>query len=71
MLASMYIRQEARNRGVGRSLVEAVINRARQRAELIQLPVVSDNESARRLYDRLGFAQYALEKKSLTGWSLR
>ena len=64
-LVGMYVRQEARNRGVGRRLVEAVIDRARQQVELIQLAVVSDNESARRLYDRLGFVQYGVEKKSL------
>jgi ribosomal protein S18 acetylase RimI-like enzyme len=64
-LVSMYVRQEARSRGVGHRLVEAVIDRARQRVELIQLAVVSDNESARRLYDRLGFVQYGVEKKSL------
>jgi len=33
--------------------------------ELIQLAVVSDNEQARRLYERLGFLEYGLEKKSL------
>ena len=49
----------------GRRLVEAVIDRARQQVELIQLAVVSANESARRLYDRLGFVQYGVEKKSL------
>ena len=65
MLVGMYVRQEARNRGVGRRLVEAVIAIARRRVELIQLAVVSDNESARRLYDRLGFVEYGIERKSL------
>jgi RimJ/RimL family protein N-acetyltransferase len=27
--------------------------------------VVSDNESARRLYARLGFAEYGIEKRAL------
>ncbi len=65
MLVGMYVRPGARNRGVGRRLVEAVIDLARQRVELIQLAVVSDNESARRLYARLGFAEYGIEKRAL------
>lgn len=66
MLVGMYVRPQARNRGVGRRLVEAVIEVARTRGvELLQLAVVSDNEPARRLYARLGFVEYGIEKKSL------
>jgi ribosomal protein S18 acetylase RimI-like enzyme len=66
MLVGMYVRPQARNRGVGRRLVEAVIEVARRRGvELLQLAVVSDNEPARRLYARLGFVEYGIEKKSL------
>jgi len=62
----MYVRPQARNRGVGRRLVEAVMEVARRRGvELLQLAVVSDNEPARRLYARLGFVEYGIEKKSL------
>jgi RimJ/RimL family protein N-acetyltransferase len=32
--------------------------------ELIRLAVVRDNEQARRLYERLGFVEYGLEKKA-------
>jgi ribosomal protein S18 acetylase RimI-like enzyme len=66
MLVGMYVRPQARNRGVGRRLVEAVIEVACTRGvELLQLAVVSDNEPARRLYARLGFVEYGIEKKSL------
>jgi ribosomal protein S18 acetylase RimI-like enzyme len=65
-LVGMYVRPQARNRGVGRRLVEAVIEVARTRGvELLQLAVVSDNGPARRLYARLGFVEYGIEKKSL------
>jgi ribosomal protein S18 acetylase RimI-like enzyme len=65
-LVGMYVRPQARNRGVGRRLVEAVMEVARRRGvELLQLAVVSDNEPARRLYARLGFVEYGIEKKSL------
>jgi len=65
-LVGMYVRPQARNRGVGRRLVEAVMEVARTRGvELLQLAVVSDNEPARRLYARMGFVEYGIEKKSL------
>jgi len=65
LLWGMYVRPDARKAGVGRRLVEAVIEFARQRVELLQLSVVSDNEQARRLYARLGFIEYGVEKNSL------
>lgn len=65
LLWGMYVRSDARNAGVGRQLVEAVIDHARDHVEVIQLSVVSGNERARRLYARLGFVEYGVEKNSL------
>jgi RimJ/RimL family protein N-acetyltransferase len=65
LLWGMYVRLDVRKAGVGRRLVEAVIDFARQHVEILQLSVVSDNEPARRLYARLGFVEYGLEKNSL------
>jgi len=42
-------------------LVEAIIEHARERVELLQLMVVSDNLPARQLYESLGFVEYGLE----------
>jgi ribosomal protein S18 acetylase RimI-like enzyme len=64
-LVGMYVRPDARRAGVGRRLVEAVIDTARQHVELVQLTVVTGNEAALRLYSGLGFVQYGLEKKAL------
>ncbi|MBO0763893.1 MAG: GNAT family N-acetyltransferase [Hyphomicrobiaceae bacterium] len=64
-LWGMYVRPVARKAGVGRRLVEAICDLARQQVELIQLTVVRDNEQARRLYARLGFLEYGLEKNAL------
>jgi ribosomal protein S18 acetylase RimI-like enzyme len=61
----MYVRPNARRTGIGRRLVEAVIDLARDRIELIQLTVVRDNEQARRLYASLGFREYGVEKNAL------
>jgi RimJ/RimL family protein N-acetyltransferase len=64
-LWGMYVRAGARNAGVGRRLAEAVIEYARQHVEVLQLDVVSENESARRLYASLGFVEYGIERKAL------
>lgn len=64
-LWTMYVRPNARRAGVGRRLVEAVIEHARRHVELVQLSVVSGNEPARRLYATLGFVEYGIEKDAL------
>ena len=61
----MYVRPNARRSGIGRRLVEAILDLARQRVELIQLTVVRDNEQARHLYASLGFQEYGIERNAL------
>ena len=65
LLWGMYVRPAARGSGVARRLVEAIIEFARSRVELIQLSVVMGNEPARRLYTRLGFVEYGIERNFL------
>jgi RimJ/RimL family protein N-acetyltransferase len=65
LLWSMYVRATARNVGLGKRLVAAVLDHARGRVEQVQLSVVSENESARRLYAALGFVEYGYEKRAL------
>jgi RimJ/RimL family protein N-acetyltransferase len=62
MLFGMYVRPDHRAAGTGRTLVEAIIDHARRRVELLQLFVVSDNLAARRLYESLGFVEYGVER---------
>ncbi|WP_249142754.1 GNAT family N-acetyltransferase [Bradyrhizobium sp. AUGA SZCCT0160] len=64
-LWTMYVRAAARNMGLGKSLVAAVLDHARGRVELVQLTVVSENESARKLYRAMGFVEYGYEKQAL------
>ncbi len=64
-LVAMYVRPASRNGGIGQNLVEAIVDFARQRVEIVLLAVVSGNEPARRLYARLGFVEYGIEKKAL------
>ena len=65
LLWGMYVRPSARGTGIAQQLVEAVIEYAQPRVELIQLCVVMGNERARRLYARLGFVEYGIERNSL------
>jgi GNAT superfamily N-acetyltransferase len=48
----------ARGTGVAKHLVKAILSHARERVELLQLAVVSENETAQRLYRNFGFAEY-------------
>jgi len=65
VLVGMYVQPGARNLGIGRRLVEAVIEHAKQHVEILQLSVIIGNEPARRLYSRLGFVEYGVEKRAL------
>lgn len=65
LLWGMYVRPDARGTGAGKCLVEAVLDHARERVELVQLTVVSDNEAAQRLYRSCGFVAYGHEVHSL------
>jgi len=64
-LWGMYVREQARGSGLGQRLMEAVVNHATGRVELLQLSVVSDNEAAFRLYKKMGFSEYGREMKAL------
>jgi ribosomal protein S18 acetylase RimI-like enzyme len=64
-LWGMYVRPDTRNLGIGQQLVEAVIEHARAHVEILQLNVVSSNETARRLYAKLGFIEYGIEPNAL------
>jgi ribosomal protein S18 acetylase RimI-like enzyme len=65
LLWGMYVRPSARGSGVAKRLVDAVVRHARERVELLQLTVVSDNETAQRLYRHFGFVPYGHEIHAL------
>lgn len=65
LLRAMYVRPGSRRSGAGRLLVEAIIGIAREKVERILLTVVSENLAAVRLYEKCGFQQYGLERRSL------
>lgn len=66
-IEDVFVRESARRGGLGRALVEAAIERARERGcRRIELDVDEDNLPARALYRDLGFAEDAkAERRSL------
>jgi GNAT superfamily N-acetyltransferase len=65
VLWGMYVQAEARGLGIGAALVERVIAHARAEVEILGLSVVTENVSARRLYERLGFVAYGTELRAM------
>jgi RimJ/RimL family protein N-acetyltransferase len=59
-VTGMMVYVEEQNRGVGRALIDALIERAAADAELHQLTlnVTAGNAVAERLYERAGFVRY-------------
>ena len=57
-LEDLFVREEARGRGLGRALVEAALERARERGcRRIELDVNEDNTAALALYEACGFSR--------------
>jgi ribosomal protein S18 acetylase RimI-like enzyme len=63
VLWGMFVRPEARGSGLAAALVARVIEEAG--LEELRLTVVSTNTAAVRLYTRLGFTPYGLERRAL------
>jgi len=55
-LVSMFVRPQARGRGVGEALIDGVVRWARDKgADSVHLWVTETNKPARRLYEHYGF----------------
>jgi RimJ/RimL family protein N-acetyltransferase len=62
-LFGMYIPERFRRSGLGRRLVQAVLDQAksRQAVKLVQLTVTHGNQAAQSLYEKSGFIRFGLE----------
>ncbi|AUX08003.1 sporulation regulator-like protein [Halalkaliarchaeum desulfuricum] len=59
---NLYVRPEARNRGVGSQLLEAAEGTLREAgAEAVSLDAMAENEGARRFYRRHGYRPHRIE----------
>jgi len=61
-LSDLYVRPEARRRGLARALVHKVVERLREQgARTVELEVMASNQDARAIYARWGFTEVQLE----------
>ncbi len=65
LLWGMYVTEAARGTGLAERIIEAVVEHARGQVEQILISVITDNERARRFYQRMGFEAYGLERRAL------
>jgi ribosomal protein S18 acetylase RimI-like enzyme len=65
VLWGLYVEPAARGAGLGLSLIARVLEHAARTVEEIRLTVVTTNMAAIRLYERVGFEQYGLERRAL------
>ena len=62
----VYVAREARGKGLGRRLMQFLLDRAvKTGVEQIQLAVGSNRQAAARLYRSLGFEIYGVERQAL------
>ncbi|NUH66731.1 GNAT family N-acetyltransferase [Sulfitobacter sp. S0837] len=61
----MFVRPNARGTGLSSHLLNAAINEGFRDCRSIRLSVVSTNSAARRLYQRAGFAEWAIDRAAL------
>lgn len=61
----VFVRPPARGHGVGRALLELLLEHARQRVRQVHLSVVTTNPAAVALYQRHGFVTYGTEPRAL------
>ncbi len=67
LLFRMYVDPQWRGKGVGRALIETLLERAATLGDVeqINLTVVSNNPIAKKLYEKFGFVSFAVEKNAL------
>ncbi|WP_261381701.1 GNAT family N-acetyltransferase [Paenibacillus cremeus] len=68
---AMYVSPKFREKGIGKSLVQELVIKAKQcdGLEQINLTVISNNNAAKRLYETIGFVTYGTERNALkTGY---
>lgn len=65
LMWGVYVQGQWRGHGLGKRLVQRVIEHAAQHIIMLEAAVGLTNESARRTYHALGFKPYGIERKAL------
>lgn len=65
LIWGMYVRLEARGRGVADAVMTALLDHARTVVRQVQLTVVASNARAVAFYERHGFVRYGVEPDSI------
>jgi RimJ/RimL family protein N-acetyltransferase len=65
LLWGMFVVPEAAGRGIGESIVEALIAQAQGFAQALHLTLLDGNSRAQALYERCGFIVYGREPQSV------
>ena len=67
ILFRMYVSKEFRRKGIAKQLIEELINRVKKvkNIEQINLTVISNNENAKKLYEKFGFETFGSEKNAI------
>jgi ribosomal protein S18 acetylase RimI-like enzyme len=61
----VYVRGAFRGRGVGHAVISEILRHAHTLVQQVHLSVVTENGSAKALYERLGFVVYGTEPRAL------
>jgi RimJ/RimL family protein N-acetyltransferase len=66
-LIAMYVAPQGRGNGIGRGLITAALDKLRtyDGVEKVNLTVVTTNEPAKKLYQRMGFVRYGQELRGI------
>lgn len=65
VLCSVFIEPEFQSQGIATALLRDVIAYSQAQVEQVLLTVAADNQSAIKLYQKMGFEMYGVEKKAL------
>ena len=67
IISTMYVTKEFRGYGIAKRLLEELIKKVRSIPDIeqINLIVISDNTTAKRLYEKFGFQKYGTELNSI------
>ncbi|WP_341908018.1 GNAT family N-acetyltransferase [Fluviicola taffensis] len=67
ILFRMYVSKDFRGQGIAKKLIEKLIERVKQISDIeqINLTVISNNDNAKKLYEKFGFVTFGSESNAI------